>query len=454
MNLKTNKEHKKINSTNLKNKMKSITTSTIGGILTITLLSGCTVHTSKNYIQLETENYIIDNFSISNKNKKQVHIISSEETLNKTIEEIKQYPQITELTLKNTYVTTEIFNETNFGFLRNYNIKKLELNNVTINPSFLESINSIEELTIKNDDLFKVYIDYSKLKNLKKITFKKLGLYDYPIFLTNELINNLLSKGVEIELDNVDIEQVIEINNSIDNVVKQLNVTKESSESEKLKAILIYILDNFYYDEQIFYDNSIGVTNVNYIKTFYKNGELDAIFNKEGNIICGNYSALFQALANRLELKSYYIEGPGHAWNMVCFEGDKYYVDSTFLDETIVYNGNIKIEEATAQDLIKAGMGNNLEWYLKRIYEVGDDPNHQAYYIPSNNYEYVEYINEEVNLESDTKKLEEKFYKITIENEEFIVNMGTLLGLLITLGIAIKVTKSVTNIDKKKNKSK
>lgn len=455
MKLEINNSHKKAKINNLKPVIKPIVTTVFGGILSITLLTGCCINVTDKNIELNSFD-----FSIMNNDEKHVHIMPNHDFLVKSIEELENKETIKYLSLTSSIIDEEVFNEENFGFLRNHPLKKLELCEITINPSFLESLGSIEELVISCNEVYKYNIDYSKINNLKKISFRNLELYDYPIFLTNELINKLNDKGVEINLNGVKLDTVVKLNNSLDEIVSKLPVTKDSTDIEKLNAILVWILDSFYYDEQVSYYSSINKKDPILVHSFYANGELDAVYNNNGNIICGNYSALFQALANRLELTSYYVDGTGHAWNMVCFKDEKYYVDSTWLDtgEIELETGVVNLKRIiTPQELIKSGEGNRLKWYLKDINEIGDDSSHQADYIPSNSDDYVEYvpINNEITEVNDNTlniDLSEYLYKIVIDGEEYIANAATVLGILISLGLAVKVVKKFNKEEEKERK--
>ena len=52
----------------------------------------------------------------------------------------------------------------------------------------------------------------------------------------------------------------------------------------------------------------------------------------EGNSVCQGYALAFKALMNRADVPCFFVNGEGHAWNMVELDGAWYYVDVTWDD--------------------------------------------------------------------------------------------------------------------------
>ena len=447
MRLEVNSNHKKAD-IKLSTKMKPIFTTVLGTALSLTLLTGCYSHVTDNGFYIGT-----DYASVSTKNMENTFYINNFDDIDKLKTKLEIEPNISVIRINNKLNSVE-FNEENYGFLRNYDIKVLDLINFNINPTFLESLGSIELLRIMSPIAYYSNIDFTRIDNLKRIEFYYMQLYDYPIFLTNEMINTLKSRGVDIYLDNVRLENVVSLNEGIDDIVKNnLDINENSSDIDKLNTILLYILENFEYDEIVSNNNANNIDDHNYVSSFYTNGVMSALYNKKGNIICGNYAALFQALANRVGLTSYYVTSDNHAWNMVCFGNERYYVDSTWLDtgSVSVKGGTFQINRyEKSEDAIRSGNGPSLDWYLEHIYNVGD-VSHMAHFIPSNSFDYVEYIPKEIE-ESNQINMEDYFYELIIGGERYISTASTILGILLTLGLAKKVIKKVNEQEEKNNR--
>lgn len=434
MKLEVNNNHKKAD-IKISTKLKPILTTVLGVTLSVSLLTGCYSHVEDKGFYLST-----DYASIASNNINKYFNIETLDDLDNFKVTLEANPDISVITINNKLNDIE-FNEENYGFLRNYNIKVLELNNIHVNPTFLESLGSIELLRLKSYRTYYANVDYSKIDNLKRIEFYYMGVYDYPVFLTNQMINDLRLRDIDIYLDKVDIDDVISLNYGIDDIVSKLGVNEHSTDIDKLNAILLYILENFSYDEVVASNNANDIDDSKLVRSFYTNGIMDGLYNKNGNIICGNYSALFQALANRLGLTSYYVTSPNHAWNLVCFNGERYYVDSTWLDtgSVSVKGGNFQINRyENSEDAIRNGSGPSLEWYLENVYNVHDE-SHDIDFLPSNNFDYVEYIPQE-DVE-EHKDLGDYLYELIISGERYITDANTILAILITLGLARKVIK-------------
>ena len=306
--------------------------------------------------------------------------------------------------------------------------------------------------------------DYKKLDFLKRLCFYSMDIYNILMSFTSEDYNHLIENGVEVKsFMPGQIEAMIEVNDRMDEIVKSLNVSKDTTDQEKLDAILIYVLENFSYDEDVSYALYNNINCSGLVESFYSGGDLYGALEKDSQI-CGNYAAMVEALANRLDLKSYYalgFTGGGHAWNLVCVEDYYYLVDATFLDNTrfniskldsfsyIDYvlssysdkereiaekilkraeeNGDyIKtrystvMEEGYAQDFIKEGKIEDLRYYM-------DDPylskSHHITNLPS--YITLRPLEDEI-FDYDEKYTTEYDYKKQYEVDDYIEKSRTI----------------------------
>lgn len=143
-------------------------------------------------------------------------------------------------------------------------------------------------------------------------------------------------------------------------MIKELPITKNSTEIEKLDAILIYVTNHLEYDEKI---NDMISQNQDIQArafSFYKEGLLYGALEKN-TAICGNYASLLKALGKRLGLNIKYIENKIHAWNLVELNKTFYLVDPTFLDANYT-NVEDKIKNDKEQ----------LKWYKENINNIQD----------------------------------------------------------------------------------
>lgn len=464
--LERNSNHKKIDVSNIKSSGKKISTILFGGLISISLLSGCVISTYT-YIN----DYNIGDYSVTDLNRlESLKLIASEGTdftflnncnnlehlfivLDRESVKIKdsQLDESTFNNLRSLYLKAdgasieyEAFNEDNFGVFRDCpNLKDLKLSGVSINPSFLEGFHQVERLTIENcmyeSISYNYFVDYSKMNNLRELRFKNVKLYDLCVCLNNDLINMLLDKGVKIDCGGVKLSEVIEENKKLEEIVNSLNVDKNSDDFSKLNAILNYIVENYEYD----------VENVGKFD-HYEDGGLDAAM-KSNKIICGNYAALFQALSSRLGMESYSVYSHTHAWNLVNVNGVNYYTDVTFLDgsgtEIPVNNKVISISKNEFMSNIYSQRKlRSVDWYLEPTYREFDE-SHTAKYIPSNKDEYLE----PNSIVAETT--DEIYYDVKVGDAVYVLGTSTLLGILCMLGYAFKASYNIIK-DKNSNRRK
>ncbi len=268
-----------------------------------------------------------------------------------------------------------IFDSNNFSFLDINSISKLTLEGVSLNCEFLEKFINLKYLSI-SDNLFNTCIDFSKFSKLEVLDFQNNHVYDIAMFLNNDSCEHIFwDKNIKVLYNSdegFDLEKICDdIRFSIsDFAINSL------SDREKLDYVLIEVLNYLDYDPNLYKVEAQG-DDAHYNR-YYKEGRLYGalVFPEDsyGKAICGNYAALFTALANRIGLEAYYISGVGHAFNLVKIDGQYYYTDPTWLDETTYNDGNIKV---LAMDALLDGDGDKLEWYL-------EDPNvyHDDAHVP------------------------------------------------------------------------
>lgn len=374
----------------------------------------------------------------------------------------EMFKDIDKLNMPNLSITTDkslSLTEENFSFLkRSKTLKQLSLYDFDIEPGLLESLTQLDELLLESNNNYE--IDFSKLTFLDKLTFALAKPYDIAIDFTSEEYQTLIKNGVDVVFDEPEkLEQFIKINEKLDKIVDSLDIDKKSSDQEKLDAILIYVLDNLTYDEDVSNALKNNTAHEELTKSFYTDGYLYGALEKD-SAICGNYTALVQALSERVGLSSYFLTSSNHAWNLITVEGEDYYVDSTWLDESATYTEKTTVgkddqgrthvtishEPKTAQDSIKEGTTEELEWYMEdpTDYPISDDQkeSHEVINLPS----FIKLM--PVSNSSDANKTategsenitEEDSFEISIGNRKWIVGGGVAIGILAGIGGAVAI---------------
>lgn len=259
------------------------------------------------------------------------------------------------------------------GNFQNYNaLKKMPNLNFlrlrikeTLPENLLESLTNLKKLKLDIDNTIR--IDYRKLTFLEELSFGVTKPYTIPVDFTNEDYNILKESNVKITSDITGaMEKVKEINNRLDVIIKNLNIVSGTPEEEKLSILLGYVISNLTYDQNILEKSLQNLDTRVLAYKFYEQGLLYGALEYKTSI-CGNYASLFQALASRIHLKSYYVKNKNHAWNLVEIDGKYYYVDATLLDYDYG-NSFLKIKDKTG-----------LKWYMEPFLEV-----HDSLHTPNN----------------------------------------------------------------------
>lgn len=349
------------------------------------------------------------------------------------------------------------FNDDNFPFVKSSKkLESIDLDGFNYEPGYLESMTQLKKLTLNIGD--KCDLDFKKLTFLDDLNFGDSLPYDIAIGFSSEDYKTLVNNGVNIAANNpVIIDKVVEINDKLDGIVKGLGLKSDSTDEEKLNAILIYTLDNLTYDEGV----SEALVNGNadgLADEFYKEGYLYGALEMD-SAICGNYSALVEALANRVKLNSYILNSNTHAWNLVSVEGNDYYVDATWLDGKVkdkevvsdkydeqgrLVSRTISYDSTTAQDVIKEGNGSELDWYMEdptKIDDIDQKNSHVAVDVPT----YIEI--KPINEQSDSKEeastgivdITDNKYEVKSGDNNWIIAGGALVGILVAAGGAVGV---------------
>lgn len=107
-----------------------------------------------------------------------------------------------------------------------------------------------------------------------------------------------------------------------DNIIKELNITKETSEIDAVKKINNFMCNYFDYDSEAF-EKAIN-ENISLVEYCYL---YDAISSKK--LICEMYAQIFQLLCHKCGIECYFETNDtwNHAYNYVIINGKRLYID-------------------------------------------------------------------------------------------------------------------------------
>ena len=137
-----------------------------------------------------------------------------------------------------------------------------------------------------------------------------------------ELKDYLILNNIDNNISQNDIYAAEQIDKIYNHIIKD-----GMTDDEKIKAITLYMIDNFEFDE----DETIN-SNIAPLETM--------TFKYKG--VCAGYAYLADALLCKAGINSYYVVDKDHAWNLIEQDDKYYYLDTTYLDANDAY-GNIEI---------------------------------------------------------------------------------------------------------------
>ena len=359
-----------------------------------------------------------------------------------------------------TYPNIACFNEEKYGFLKTFSsIESLSVGNhelsLNIDSNFLQSLKNVQNLSLGLD--YNSNFHYHDLSYLKSLYIDSEP-YDACMYFSNEDIDSLEQQGVSVST--IDMDTLKIVNKTILEIVHRLPIDKNSSDIEKLNAILSYILNHFSYDERIRSLNDFGVS-INYDEyiPFYGKGELTGAFLNNSQI-CGNYASMVTALSKNVGLDSYNLISSTHAWNAVLIDDYYYYVDATWLDDGVCFlpheedDGDfsslfdpVPVEEVFQKNY--SDIISSLDWYLEDPIDVKekDDVVHTPSFFPEGLVvlPIPENVMHETKGESIFSKAVgknlSKNYLVIFQNKKYIVPTSVLLSIFVGFGLLKKRKK-------------
>ncbi len=268
---------------------------------------------------------------------------------------------------------------------------------VIFEPGSLEIMNNtnVENINMPMD--INTDIDFVKLDYLKNMVIRYEDSYDVAVSLNTDEYHYLTNHGTNILFKSVDDKQdYLNACKKIDDILSKINLDESLSFEDKLDQIIMYILDNYIYDNTVAEKNLTGDTSTsasyeNYKSQFYQKGFLYGALEMDSQL-CGNYAALTEALIDRAFKpdNSYFLTSENHAWNLIKDGSDLYYLDTTWMDFEDDYYSDGYDGELTNKRLIELGYGKinpeEINWYHESISLDGRDDDekyaHSVNYIP------------------------------------------------------------------------
>lgn len=357
-----------------------------------------------------------------------------------------------------------------FPNLKNFSL----LNTSNVTPDAIEKLDQLESLTLMCNQ--SCDIDFTKLAFLKTLKIADQP-YDAAIYLNSKEYNYLIDRGVNVEFNSSEErEQYLDISKKIDSMISEIGITENSTDKEKLDAVLIYVLENLEYDP-IVGDSLSDRKDVEKRKEeIAGKGGLTAFFEDEDDYgICETYASITEALLDRVSSpeQNIYINNDTHSWCLMSVDGKYYYVDPTWLDDEYIskeeekktdYGYSISYSLVPAVDAIKEGNTDSFEWYMNPDFDY-DLQSHGVSYFPeyakdkavssesSQEIEDTASVSNKIVVDTESKTdsvPEEKpianlsrddEVKVNINGKVVVTTAAALVGVLSALGIAIGVTK-------------
>lgn len=399
-------------------------------------------------------------------NLRSLYVVMLSDNVN-VLSTIDSLSNLNKFSYNNMYaITSGVYSDSltldNCKFLTNSpSINYLELNNINVDMKLIESIDNLNKISIEKHGMDANYYnyDYSKFVNLDELVFNYStdSVYDIATYFDSETYNLLIENGVDVKFSSEeDKTDFLVANSMLDTCMYELGLKEDESNQEKILDITCYVLDKLEYDQDFINNDSIDDEKYN---SFYQKGLLYGALTSDTQI-CGNYAALFQALAKRAGVNTELLMSNNHAWNIVSVEGEYYVVDTTWLDQMKYSSSSVYITEdglvstvsmeQPMSDAIRSGH-KDIDWYMHKTdftnnIDIGES------HVPINFPSYLVInpvsVSENEVDENNIEVLDNQVYEIEVKGrKKYYVGGGVLMSILIAFGGAMLID---TRTSKKK----
>lgn len=173
--------------------------------------------------------------------------------------------------------------------------------------------------------------DVRKITNPDNQILSTINNYVHPFNSYNTININLNNLGrITVKIEKLyDDNEIYQINNQI-NHIYNLIIKPNMTDSQKIKAVHDYIINNTSYDKKWVDQND---------KTAKSNKAYGPLFNKTA--LCGGYTDLMELFLEKLNIKSYKIASENHIWNYIYLDNEWKHLDLTWDDPVTNTGKNI-----------------------------------------------------------------------------------------------------------------
>ena len=159
--------------------------------------------------------------------------------------------------------------------------------------------------------------EYINLINNYVSPFNSYKKYNTVITNNNEINVSIEKLYTKDEID--------KINNKLDNIFNDLSINNTIN-SNNIKKLHDYLIDNIKYDEQYKENNRESISNKAY----------GALFN--GVALCSGYTDTFALMLDRLSIPNFKVTSSEHVWNVIYYNGKWTHIDATWDDDEVNKN--------------------------------------------------------------------------------------------------------------------
>ncbi len=207
-------------------------------------------------------------------------------------------------------------------------------------------------------------VDYAEcIEDSKNITndqttvsYMNNFIHPYNSFSSVKISINNLGK-VTIKVNKLYSEEEINIiNQKVDEIYNSI-ITPNMNETDKIKAIHDYIINNAIYDS----DKADNLNNENYISKYKSQTAYGPLI--EGYGICGGYSDAMAIFLNKMGIPNYKVSSDNHVWNLVYLNGSWLHLDLTWDDPVVNTKENLLLHNfflITSDELKQKNTGQHI----------------------------------------------------------------------------------------------
>lgn len=131
------------------------------------------------------------------------------------------------------------------------------------------------------------------------------------------------------------------IDEKIDSIFKNLNITKDNISKDKIKKLHDYLIKNITYDENYKQEDQ-------FTDSSKATGAL-----LSGIAICSGYADSFALMMDKLDIPNFKVSSDQHIWNVIYFDNKWYHIDVTWDDDEINENNYYNFFFVETKDLLK-----------------------------------------------------------------------------------------------------